>query len=201
MTESKQSLLTDDWTRAVTAQELTALMGYVEPLKGAHYDCKLAGNEDFGLQEMKIIRVITDLQGYGCRAHVFTGHSPCTRLPSGVTVFQTYTEATPSLRTIQMVVQNTRTMPIALKKHTRIGYYILMTKVMDLAFNPPELEMKEQEMRNVADTLASLLYEQFGEEMQLLAKKAQVAIPNHIRLIQDALTQSDLAEPLSEGVQ
>ena len=47
MTESKQSLITEDWTRAMTAQELAALMGYINPLKGAHYDCKLAGNEDF----------------------------------------------------------------------------------------------------------------------------------------------------------
>ncbi len=77
MTESEQSLLTKDWTRAVTARELAALMGYIKPLKGAHYDCKLATNEDFGLQEMKIIRVITDLQVYGCWAHVFTGaHAP-----------------------------------------------------------------------------------------------------------------------------
>ncbi len=49
MTESEQSLLTEDWTRAVTAQELTAPMGYVKPPKGAHYNCKVAGNEDFSL--------------------------------------------------------------------------------------------------------------------------------------------------------
>ncbi len=174
-------------------------MGYIKPPKGAHYDCKLAGNEDFSPQEMKIIRVIMDLQVYGCQAHVFMGHSPCARLLPGVTVFQTYTEATPSLRTIQMVVQNMRTVLIALKKHTRIRYCILVTKVMDLAFNPPESETEEQEMRNVADMLASLLYEHFREETQLLAKKAHVAIPNQIRPIQDALTQSNPAEPLSEG--
>ena len=114
---------------------------------------------------------------------------------------QTYTEATPSLRTIQMVIQNTRTMLIALKKHTRIRYCVLMTKVMYLAFNPPKSEMEKQEIRNVVDTLASLLYEQFREEMQLLAKKAYVAFPNKIRLIQDTPTWSDLAEPLSKGEQ
>ncbi len=72
---------------------------------------------------------------------------------------------------------------------------------MDLAFNPPELETEEQEMRNVAHMLASLQYEHFGEETQLLAKKVHVAIPNQIGLIQNALIQSDLAEPLSEGEQ
>ena len=82
-----------------------------------------------------------------------------------------------------MVVQNTRTVLIALKKHTRIGYCILATKVMDSAFNPPKLETEEQEMRNVADMLASLPYKQFREGMQLLAKKAHIAIPNHIGLI------------------
>ncbi len=148
---------------------------------------------------MKIVRVITDLQVYGCWAHVFTGCSPCMRLLLGVAVFQTYTEATSSLRTIQMVIQNMRTVPITLKKDTRIRYCILMTKVMDLVFNPPELEGEEQEMRNVVDTLANLLYEQFREETQLLAKKVHIAIPNQIRLIQDALTRSDPAEPLSKG--
>ena len=92
-----------------------------------------------------------------------------------------------------------RTMPITLKKHTRIRYCILATKVMDSVFNPPKLETEEQEMRNVADTLASLPYEQFREEMQLLVKKAHITIPNQIGLIQDALTWSDLAKPLSEG--
>ncbi len=87
-----------------------------------------------------------------------------------------------------MVIQNTRTMLIALKKHMRIRYCVLMTKVMDLVFNPPESETEKQEMWNVADTLASLLYEQFGEETQLPVKKAHIAIPNQIRLIQDALT-------------
>ncbi len=82
ITESKQSILTKDWTQAVIAQELTTLMGYVKPPKGAHYDCKLASNEDFSPQETKIIRVMTDLQVYSCWAHVFTGHSPCARLLS-----------------------------------------------------------------------------------------------------------------------
>ena len=148
---------------------------------------------------MKIIRVMTNLQVYGCQAHVFTGCSPCVRLPPGVTVFWTYTEATPSSRTIQMVVQNTRTMPIALKKHTQIRYCILATKVMDSGFNPPKLETEEKEMKNIANTLANLLYEQLREETQLLAKKAYIAIPNNIRLVQDAPTQSDMAKPLSKG--
>ena len=201
MTESEQSLLTEDWTRAVAARELATPMGYVKPLKGAHYNCKLAGNEDFSPQEMKIIRVITDLQVYGCQAYVFMGHSPCMRLLPGVTIFQTYTEATPSSRTIQMVVQNTRTMLITLRKHMRIRYCVLATKVMDSAFNPPEMETEEQEMWNVADMLASLPYEQFREETQLLVKKAHITIPNQIRLIQDALIWSDLTKPLSKGEQ
>ena len=148
---------------------------------------------------MKIIRFMTDLQVYGCGAHVFMGCSPCVRLLLGVAVFQTYTEATPSSRTIQMVVQNTRTILIALKKHTWIGYCILATKVIDSAFNPPKSETEEKEMRNVADTLANIPYEQLREEMQLLAKKAHIAILNHIRLVQDAPTWSNMAEPLSEG--
>ncbi len=56
-------------------------------------------------------------------------------------------------------------------------------------------------MKNVADTLASLLYKQLREEMQLLAKKAHIAIPNHIRLVQDTLTQSSMDKPLDEGEQ
>ncbi len=143
MTESEQSILTEEWTRAVTAWELAAPMGYVKPPKGAHYDCKLVSNEDFGPQETKIIRVMTNLQVYGFWAHVFMGRSPCARLPPGVAIFQTYTEATPSSRTIQMVVQNTSTVLITLKKHTRIGYCILTTKIMDLGFIPPKLETEE----------------------------------------------------------
>ena len=127
------------------------------------------------------------------------GCSPCARLPPGVTVFQMYTEATPFSRTIQMVVQNTRTMPIALKKHMQIGYCVLTTKVMDLAFNPPKSETEEKEMKNIAKTLASLPYEQLGEETQLLVKKAHIAIPNHIKPVQDTLTWSSMAEPLDEG--
>ncbi len=92
-----------------------------------------------------------------------------------------------------------RTMLIALKKHTRIGYCILMTKVMDSAFNPPKSETEEQEMKNVADMLASLPYKQFGDETQLLVKKVHVTIPNQIRPIQNALTRSDPAKSLSEG--
>ncbi len=90
-----------------------------------------------------------------------------------------------------MVIQSMRTVLITLKKHT--------TKVMDLAFKLPKSETEEQEMRKVVDMLASLLYEQLREEMQLLVKKVHITIPNQIRLIQDALTQSDLATPLSEG--
>ncbi len=90
-------------------------------------------------------------------------------------------------------------MLIALKKHMQIRYCILTTKVMDSAFNPAELETEEKEIKNVADTLANLPYEQLREEMQLLAKNAHIAIPNHIRLVQDALTRSDMAKPLSEG--
>ena len=54
-------------------------------------------------------------------------------------------------------------------------------------------------MKNIADTLASLWYEQFREETQLLVKKVHITIPNQIRLIQNTLTQSNPAEPLSEG--
>ncbi len=139
-------------------QELTAPMGYIKPPKGAHYNCKLASNEDFGLQETKIIHIMTNLQVYGCQAHVFMGCSLCARLPLGITVFQMYTEATPS-RTIQMVIQNMRTVPITLKKHTWISYCVLTTKVMDLEFNPPDLEMEEKDMEDVIDTLAGLPYE------------------------------------------
>ncbi len=68
MTETEQSMLTEDWIQAAVAQELTALMGYVKPPKGAHYDCKLASNEDFSPWETKIVHVMTNLQVYGCQA-------------------------------------------------------------------------------------------------------------------------------------
>ena len=54
-------------------------------------------------------------------------------------------------------------------------------------------------MKNVTDTLASLPYEQLREEMQLLVKKVHVAIPNHIRPVQDAPTRSAMAKPLDKG--
>ena len=53
-----------------------------------------------------------------------------------------------------------------------------------LEFNPPNSETEEKDMENVVDTLAGLQYEQLGEETQLLAKKAHVAIPSQIRLLQ-----------------
>ena len=70
---------------------------------------------------------------------------------------------------------------------------------MDSEFNPPESETEEKDMENVANTLAGLLYEQLGEETQLLVKKVHVAIPNHIRLVQDGLIRSASTEPLDKG--
>ncbi len=110
-----------------------------------------------------------------------------------------YTKAMPTSRTIQMVIQNMRTILITLKKHTQIRYCVLTTKVMDSKFNPPKLETKGKDIEDVIKTLSGLPYEQLGEETQLLMKKAHIAIPNQIRPVQGTLTGSAPMKPLNEG--